>query len=63
LKDERKLLFKYEDCLFDISWSYANNGWSITGYEEGDNEEVKSDYILKDHLCGLYFVNALRNTL
>jgi hypothetical protein len=25
LKDERKLLFKYEDCLFDISWSYANN--------------------------------------
>ena len=53
LKDERELLFKYEDCLFDISWSYANNGWSITGYEEVDNEEVKSDYILKDHLCGL----------
>jgi hypothetical protein len=53
LKDEMQVLFKDNDCMFDISWSDTNSGWYITGYTKENLEENEVSYIVDQDLCGL----------
>jgi hypothetical protein len=53
LKEERQVLFKDNNCVFDISWSETNSGWYITGYTKENLKDNDVSYIISQDLCAL----------